>query len=85
MESEKCRKPTPGPAPKSDYRTKYDHLVPNKVGKEAACDITANKQYGNGTFILNVVGIDRHMIHTVIMDLDYGFICLWHSLIWVDN
>ena len=49
MEAIKQKKPkVAAPLPKADYHTKYNHLISMDVGKTAAQDVSANKQYGNG-------------------------------------
>ena len=56
MEADKNRKvPKRGPVPKSDYHTKYNHIISLDVGKQAAQDVSANKQYGNGKYTLYIV------------------------------
>ena len=63
MEADKNRKvPKTGPVPKSDYHTKYNHIISLDVGKQAAQDVSANKQYGNGRFIF--VYLWFNLIHT---------------------
>lgn len=52
MEADKRRKvPKTGPVPRSDYHTKYNHIISLDVGKQAAQDVSANKQYGNGKLL----------------------------------
>ena len=51
MEADKNRK-----VPKTDYHTKYNHIISLDVGKQAAQDVSANKQYGNGKYTLYICG-----------------------------